>query len=184
VGCRVDNWSFSRLFSEGTRLNSLKSSKYFLRPGRDSLRHAWMHRQTDRQTDRQTHTHTLGGWSKAPTIKLRKPLINTYTYIHTYIHTHIHICIHKYSHIGYLGTWSKDSTTLLFHPQFIHPSKIFQAVQKSQCITFSFLLSNQSQWVYVENYGPLDSWLEPRATLPAESCPTPARVHTGLPTGR
>jgi hypothetical protein len=30
------------------------------------------------------------------------------------------------------------------------------------------------------------SWkerLEPRATLPAESCPTPARVHTGLPTG-
>ena len=30
---------------------------------------------------------------------------------------------------------------------------------------------------------PLDSRLEPRATLPAESCPTPARVHTGLPTG-
>jgi hypothetical protein len=25
--------------------------------------------------------------------------------------------------------------------------------------------------------------LEPRATLPAESCPTPARAHTGLPTG-
>jgi hypothetical protein len=30
---------------------------------------------------------------------------------------------------------------------------------------------------------PLDSRLEPRATLPAESCPTPARAHTGLPTG-
>jgi hypothetical protein len=28
-----------------------------------------------------------------------------------------------------------------------------------------------------------DSRLEPRATLPAESCPTPARAHTGLPTG-
>jgi hypothetical protein len=25
--------------------------------------------------------------------------------------------------------------------------------------------------------------LEPRATLPAESCPTPARAHTGLPMG-
>jgi hypothetical protein len=25
--------------------------------------------------------------------------------------------------------------------------------------------------------------LEPQATLPAESCPTPARAHTGLPTG-
>jgi hypothetical protein len=30
---------------------------------------------------------------------------------------------------------------------------------------------------------PLDSRLEPRATLPAESCPAPAGVHTGLPTG-
>jgi hypothetical protein len=30
---------------------------------------------------------------------------------------------------------------------------------------------------------PLNSRLEPRATLPAESCPTPARAHTGLPTG-
>jgi hypothetical protein len=26
-------------------------------------------------------------------------------------------------------------------------------------------------------------WAMARATLPAESCPTPARVHTGLPTG-
>ena len=25
--------------------------------------------------------------------------------------------------------------------------------------------------------------LEPQATLPAESCPTPPRAHTGLPTG-
>ena len=85
---------------------------------------------------------TLGQYYQADSV-IHK--LDPRVYIHTYIHTHIHICIHKYSPIGYFGTWSKDSTTLLFHPQFIHPSKIFQAVQKSQCITFSFLLSNQSQ---------------------------------------
>ena len=50
-------------------------------------------------------------------------------------------------------------------------------IQVTNCYEKKNLLKNTDEAL------PLDSRLEPRATLPAESCPTPARVHTGLPTG-
>jgi hypothetical protein len=44
-------------------------------------------------------------------------------------------------------------------------------------------LTKQVKNLNDKNFKSPSARLEPRSTLPAESCPTPARAHTGLPTG-
>jgi hypothetical protein len=67
----------------------------------------------------------------------------------------------------------------------IHLSENMLSAKKflTQIIQENWVTMNRPNLRIIAVALPLDSRLEPRATLPAESCPTPARVHTGLPTG-
>ena len=71
-------------------------------------------------------------------------------------------------------------------PQRETTPKIETLGKKSGTIDVS--ISNRIQEMEERILGAEDSRenmhrLEPRTTLPAESCPTPTRAHTGLPTG-